>query len=49
MKVAANRTQEPVGPDFGQSIRRGIAQADAGETIVCLNYDDMVEKLLGKE
>ena len=49
MKVAANRTQEPVGPDFGQSIRRGIAQAAAGEPIVCRKYDDMVEKLLGKE
>ena len=41
--------QEPVGPLFGESIRRGIAQADAGESIVCQNYDDMVEKLLGKE
>jgi hypothetical protein len=41
--------QEPVGPVFGESIRRGIAQADAGEAIVCRNYDDMVEKLLGKE
>ena len=41
--------QEPVGPVFGESIRRGIAQADAGEAIVCKNYDDMVEKLLGKE
>jgi hypothetical protein len=49
MKVAANREQEPVGSDFGQSIRRGIAQADAGDTIVCRDYDDMVEKLLGKE
>jgi hypothetical protein len=42
-------TQEPVGPVFGESIRRGIAQADAGEAIVCQTYDDMVEKLLGKE
>jgi hypothetical protein len=41
--------QEPVGPDFGRSIRRGIAQADAGKAIVCQDYDDMVEKLLGKE
>jgi hypothetical protein len=41
--------QEPVGPGFGKSIRRGIAQADAGEAIVCRNYDDMVEKLLGQE
>jgi hypothetical protein len=41
--------QEPVGPVFGESIRRGIAQADAGDAIVCKNYDDMVETLLGKE
>ncbi len=41
--------QEPVGPVFGESIRRGIAQADAGETIVCRNYDDMVDNLLDKE
>jgi len=41
--------QEPVGPAFGKSIRRGIAQADSGQAIVCQNYDDMVEKLLGKE
>jgi hypothetical protein len=41
--------QEPVGPVFGKSIRRAIAQADGGEAIVCQNYDDMVEKLLGKE
>jgi hypothetical protein len=39
--------QEPVGPVFGRSIRRGIAQAEAGENIVCRDYDDMVEKLLG--
>jgi hypothetical protein len=41
--------QEPVGPVFGESIRRGIAQADAGEAIVCRNYDDMVDNLLDKE
>lgn len=41
--------QEPVGPAFGESIRRGMAQADAGDSIVCRNYDDMVEKLLGEE
>ena len=39
-------SQEPVGPNFGDSIRRGVAQADSGETIVCQDYDDMVEKLL---
>ena len=41
--------QEPVGPVFAESIRLGIAQADAGEAIVCQNYDDMVEELLGKK
>jgi hypothetical protein len=42
-------SQEPVGPALAASIRRGIAQADAGQAIVCHNYDEMVEKLLGKE
>jgi hypothetical protein len=42
-------SQESVGPAFSDSIRRGIAQADAGQTIVCRDYDEMVEKLLGKE
>ena len=39
---------EPIGPEFAESIRRGLAQADAGDTIVCRDYADMVEKLLGK-
>jgi hypothetical protein len=42
-------SQEPIGPTLAASIRRGIAQADAGQTIVCHNYDEMVEKLLGKD
>jgi hypothetical protein len=42
-------SQEPVGPIFAESIRRGIAQADAGQTIVCHDYDEMVEKLLVRE
>ena len=42
-------SQEPIGPTFAESIRRGIAQADAGETAVYQSYDEMVEKLLGKE
>ena len=41
--------QEPVGPVFAESIRRGLTQADNGETIVCHSYEDMVEKLLGKD
>jgi len=42
-------SQESVGPTFAASIRRGITQADAGETVVCGNYEEMVEKVLGKE
>ena len=42
-------SQESVGPRFAASIRRGIADANAGETIVCGNFDEMVEKVLGKE
>jgi hypothetical protein len=42
-------SQEPVGPLFAASIRKGIAQADAGQTIVCHDYGEMVEKLLGRE
>jgi hypothetical protein len=42
-------SQEPVGPGLAASIRRGITEADSGQTIVCHNYDEMVEKLLGKE
>ena len=40
--------QEPVGTIFAESIRRGIAQAEKGDTIPCNSYDDMVEKLLGE-
>jgi hypothetical protein len=39
-------SQEPIEPLFAASIRRGIAQADAGQAIVCHNYDEMIEKLL---
>ena len=42
-------SQEAVGQVLAASIRRGIAQADAGQTIVCNNYDEMVEKLLGAD
>ena len=40
-------SKEPIGPEFADSIRRGLAQADAGDTIVCRDYSDMIEKLLG--
>jgi hypothetical protein len=42
-------SRESIGPQFAESIRKGIAQADAGKTTVCHSYDDMVEKLLDKE
>ena len=42
-------SQEPIGPAFAASIRRGMAQAEAGQTVVCRDFDEMVEKLLGKE
>ena len=40
-------SKEPIGPEFAESIRRGLAQADANELIVCRDYAEMVEKLLG--
>lgn len=39
-------SKEPIGPEFANSIRRGLAQADAGDTVVCRDYTEMVEKLL---
>ncbi len=39
-------SKEPIGPEFAESIRRGLAQADAGDTVVCRDYAEMVEKLL---
>ncbi len=40
-------SEESFTPAFAESIRRGIAQSNAGErSIVCHNYDEMVEKLL---
>lgn len=39
-------SKEPIGPEFADSIRRGLAQADAGDTLVCRDYAEMVEKLL---
>ena len=39
-------SKEPIGPEFAASIRRGLAQADAGDTVVCRDYAEMVEKLL---
>ena len=39
-------SKEPLGKEFADSIRRGLAQADAGDTVVCRDYSEMVEKLL---
>ena len=39
-------SQEEIGPELAASIRRGISEANRGETIVCHSYDEMVEKLL---
>ena len=38
--------QEPIEEDFAQSIRRGLAEADSGQTIECRDYNDMVTQLL---
>lgn len=40
-------SKEPIGPEFADSIRRGLAQADAGDTVVCRDYSEMIDKLLG--
>ena len=39
-------TFEPVGPLFSESIRRGMAQADAGQSIVCRDEPEMISKIL---
>lgn len=40
-------SQETIGDEFGQSIRRGLDQANSGQTVVCRNYNEMVDQLLG--
>ena len=42
-------TMEPIGSEFAESIRRGKAQADAGDTVNCRDYREMVESLLGDD
>ncbi len=39
-------SKEPIGPEFAESIRRGLAQGDAGDTVVCRSYSEIVENLL---
>ena len=38
--------KERIGPEFSESVRRSLAQADAGDTVVYRDYADMVEKML---
>lgn len=49
LRFLKSLSQEPVEPPLAASIRRGITEADAGRTIICHSYDEMVEKVLGKE
>ncbi len=41
-------SQEAISEELGGSIRQGLSQAEAGEAIVCRNFDEMVEKILGE-
>lgn len=40
-------SQETIGDEFGKAIRRGVDQANSGQTVVCRNYNEMVDQLLG--
>jgi hypothetical protein len=40
-------SKEPIGPEFAESIRRGLAEAERGQTVVCSDYGEMVDKVLG--
>lgn len=42
-------SSEPIGPRFALSIRNGIAEADAGNNIICRDLDEMTEKILGHD
>jgi hypothetical protein len=39
-------SNEPIGPQFAQSIRKGIAEMDSGNSIICHDLDEMVQKVL---
>jgi hypothetical protein len=39
-------SNEPIGPRFAQSIRKGIAEAESGSSIICRDLDEMAEKIL---
>jgi hypothetical protein len=40
-------SSEPIGPRFADSIRKGIAEANNGNSIICRDLDEMTEKILG--
>ena len=42
-------SSEPIGPRFADSIRKGIAEADNGSSIICRDLDEMTERILGNE
>jgi len=42
-------SNEPIDPLFAQSIRKGIAEADSGNTIICRDLDEMAERILGRD
>jgi len=39
-------SNELIGPRFAQSIRKGIAEAESGSSIICRDLDEMAEKIL---
>jgi len=47
-RLLLSLSEERIGPVFADSIRRGLAQADADETITCHDFDEMVDALLSE-
>ena len=41
-------SEESFTPEFAESIRHGLVEANAGNTTVCHDFNDMVEKLLSE-
>jgi len=42
-------SNEPIGPRFAESIRRGIAEVDSGNGVICHDLDEMTERILGHD
>jgi hypothetical protein len=42
-------SNEPIGPRFAESIRKGIAEVDNGDGVICRDLDEMTEKILGHD